>query len=143
MTKQNVIELVNVSPASIFTREDVVKLINRIDDVPAVDETVDVVEETADTVVEETADTVVEEVLEDEADVISFERQEFIRVMRGIVEDRLNDINLKRYADVQLSMDYDNHVSVEDITYEFDETTEDIMNDVERWINDNTKTEKA
>ena len=135
MTKQNVIELVNVSPASIFTREDVVKLIERIDDVPAVDETVDVVEETAD--------TVVEEVLEDEADVISFERQEFIRVMRGIVEDRLNDINLKRYADVQLSMDYDNHVSVEDITYEFDETTEDIMNDVERWINDNTKTEKA
>jgi hypothetical protein len=135
MTKQNVIELVRVSPASIFTREDVVKLIERIDDVPAVDETVDVVEETAD--------TVVEEVLEDEADVISFERQEFIRVMRGIVEDRLNDINLKRYADVQLSMDYDNHVSVEDITYEFDETTEDIMNDVERWINDNTKTEKA
>jgi hypothetical protein len=128
MTKQNVIELVNVSPASIFTREDVVKLIDRID-VPAVDETVDVVEEPAD--------TVVEEVLEDEADVISFERQEFIRVMRGIVEDRLNDINLKRYADVQLSMDYDNHVSVEDITYEFDETTEDIMNDVERWINDN------
>jgi hypothetical protein len=134
MTKQNVIELVRVSPASIFTREDVVKLIDRID-VPAVDETVDVVEEPAD--------TVVEEVLEDEADVISFERQEFIRVMRGIVEDRLNDINLKRYADVQLSMDYDNHVSVEDITYEFDETTEDIMNDVERWINDNTKTEKA
>jgi hypothetical protein len=135
MTKQNVIELVRVSPASIFTREDVVKIINSIDDVPAVDETVDVVEEPAD--------TVVEEVLEDEADVISFERQEFIRVMRGIVEDRLNDINLKRYADVQLSMDYDNHVSVEDITYEFDETTEDIMNDVERWINDNTKTEKA
>ncbi len=134
MTKQNVIELVRVSPASIFTREDVVKLIDRID-VPTVDETVDVVEEPAD--------TVVEEVLEDEADVISFERQEFIRVMRGIVEDRLNDINLKRYADVQLSMDYDNHVSVEDITYEFDETTEDIMNDVERWINDNTKTEKA
>jgi hypothetical protein len=134
MTKQNVIELVRVSPASIFTREDVVKLIDRID-VPAVDETVDVVEETAD--------TVVEEVLEDEADVISFERSQLIEAIQSSIEGELNNLDISRGAEVSLSMDYDNHVSVEDIQFSFDDVIDDIMHDIEEWIKDNTKTEKA
>ena len=127
MTKQNVIELVNVSPASIFTREDVVKLINRIDDVPAIGETAEISEE----------------VLGDEDRIISVKRSELIEVIRESIEGELNNLDIARYADVTLSMDYDNHVQVEDIQFSFDEVISDIMTEVEQWINDNTKTENA
>jgi hypothetical protein len=127
MTKQNVIELVNVSPASIFTREDVVKLINRIDDVPAIDETAEISEE----------------VLGDEDRIISVKRSELIEVIRESIEGELNNLDLSRGADVSLSMDYDNHVRVEDISFSWADTTDDIMDSIEEWIKDNTKTEKV
>jgi hypothetical protein len=128
MTKQNAIELVNVSPASIFTREDVVKIINSIDDVPAVDEIADVVEETPD---------------DEDNRLIAFKRGAFLNVLVGVMHDEFNRIDLRREAEVELSMGYDRQIEIDSIDYSFDDVIDQVRADVEDWIDNNANPAKA
>lgn len=127
MTKQEAIELVTSGPSSILTREDVVKLLNGIE--------VESIQ--PDEVDEDLSD------VDEENQLITFKRGAFLNVLVGVMHDEFSRIDLSREAEVELSMGYDRQIEIDSVDYSFDDVIDQIKADVEDWLDNNAKPQKA
>lgn len=131
MTKQEAIESVKNSMGSLFTREDVVRMLEGIteDQGPAVDGAGFTPEDRT------FLDPTFAQAATAEHDFIMIKREKLIDRVDEIIKEVLNE-DLKDRCDVELSLDWDNHVNVDNVSINLSVISDEVSTALENWISE-------